>query len=289
MATNFKITFDLGSVLDIRSMVNKEVFPLLNQAVRAVAQKTASDWQQSVYQAKLWSGEKDKYAQSITWTMTGDFSAEVEATYRYAEEIEKGRPPRDLKRMLDTSLKVRTTEKGKRFLVIPFRHNTPGNDAHAPAMSNAVHDMVKDMASSTITGQSQRPSGEVTTLSPKSGMAPAAKQTPFLSNPKTKNASQVNRNAYAWGDRLTAAALKSAGVMPIEAKYREGMRRFDTSTPGGAKSSQYLTFRIMMEGSTGWIVAAQPGQNIARGVQEAMQPKAQAAFAEAIKRTLAPK
>lgn len=285
-SSEFKISFDLGSVLDVSAVVNKQVFPLLNQAVRGIAQQTMIDWQSAVYGAKLWSGEKDSYAKSITWRMTGDFSAVVEATYRYADEIETGRPPRDLKQMLNTSLKVRRTEKGKRFLVIPFRHNTPGNDALAPAMSQSVYDLAKVLAPSTITGQGERASGEVTRLSPSSGMHPAAKQKPFLSNAKTKSAQMVNKNNYSWGGRLTAAALKAAGVMPIEAKYRQGMRRFDTSTPGGGKSSTYLTFRIMMEGSSGWIVPAQPGQFIARGVTDKMKPKANAAFREAIKRTL---
>ncbi|MGL4458070.1 MAG: hypothetical protein ACRCUB_06685, partial [Plesiomonas shigelloides] len=88
------INFDLGSKLDMMKIVDKQVFPLLNQAVRAVAAQTAANWAQAVYSAKLWSGEKDAYAKSITWKMTGDFTGYVEATYKYAEDIENGRPAR---------------------------------------------------------------------------------------------------------------------------------------------------------------------------------------------------
>lgn len=285
----YSITFDLGTKLDVLSIVNKQIFPLLHQAVSAVAQQTASNWQQQVYKAKLWSGEKDAYAQSIKWQMTGDFSAVVEATYKHAQEIETGRPPRDLKKMLDTSQKVRRTEKGKRFLVIPFRHNTPGYGAHAKPMPTSVHTLAKKMVKSSITGTGLRPAGQVTRLSPKTGMHPSGRQTPFLSNPKTKSATMVASRNYAWGDRITKAALKQAGLSKEDQRLFAGMVRMKTNTPSGAKSSAYMTFRIMMEGSKGWVVPAQPGQFIAKKVVDDMIPKAQAAFAAAIKLTLSEK
>lgn len=282
----YTISFDLGSTLDITAMVNKAVFPLLHQSVNAIGKQTAENWKEAVYKAKLWSGEKDAYAQSITWKMTGDFSGYVEATYKHAEEIETGRPARDLKKMLDTSMKVRRTEKGKRFLVIPFRHNTPGHGAHAKAMPQAVHALADMMSKSSVTGAGLRPVGEVTRLSPKTGMHASANQTAFLSNPKTKQHSMTAKMSYAWGDRMSKAAMKEAGIDAATRKRYAGMVRMETSTPGGAKSSAFMTFRIMMEGSKGWVVPAQPGQYIAKKVAEDMQPKAEKVFQEAIKRTL---
>ena len=280
---NIKFSFDLGSTLDLQGIINKQVFPLLNQAVRAVAQQTASNWQANVYKAKLWSGEKDAYAATIKWSMTGDFTAVVESDYRYDQEIESGRPARDLKRMLGTSMKVRRTEDGRRFLVIPFRHNV------SKLEKAGIYDMASDLDASTITDQSERASGEVTRLSPTSGMSPSAKQTPFLSNTKTKQAQMVNKNHYAWGGALKKGAMKGAGIDPSVREWAQGMLRFDTSTPGGAKSSAFLTFRIMIEGSSGWVIPPQPGQDIAKKTAEAMQPKATKAFEEAIRRTLAKK
>lgn len=277
---NFKISFDLGAAFDVTGIVNRKVFPLLNQTVRAIAQQTASDWQKEVYQAKLWAGEKDAYAQSITWEMTGDFTAVIESDYKHAAEIEDGRPSRDLKRMLDTSEKVRRTKDGRRFLVIPMRHNI------AALQSAGIYDMAGALSPSTIVGQSQRASGEVTNLSPTSGMSPAAKQTGFLSNPNTKAAKTVNKNIYAWGQKMTKGAMKAAGVDAATRKWAQGMHRFDTSTPGGGKSSTFLSFRIMMEGSAGWVVPAQPGLHLARKVVDSMQPKANAAFAGAISAAL---
>lgn len=283
---SYSITFDLGSTLDITAIVNKAVFPLLHQSVNAIGKQTAEDWKEAVYKAKLWSGEKDAYADSITWRMTGDFSGYVEATYKHAQEIETGRPARDLKKMLDTSMKVRRTESGKRFLVIPFRHNTPGNGAHARPMPAAVHMLADQMSKSSVTGASLRPVGEVTRLSPKTGMHPSANQTAYLSNPNTKQHSMTAKMSYAWGDRLSKAALKASGADAATQKRYAGMVRMDTSTPGGGKSSAFMTFRIMMEGSKGWIVPAQPGLFLAKKVAEAMQPKADTVFREAIKRTV---
>lgn len=44
-----------------------------------------------------------------------------------------------------------------------------------------------------------------------------------------------------------------------------GMRKMDTSA-GKAKSSAYMTFRVMVEGSSKWIVPAKPGLYIVRDV-----------------------
>ena len=139
----YSISFDLGASFDITKIINAQVMPLLSQAVNAVGQATALKWQERVYKAKLWVGEKDAYANSIKWNFQpGSMSGYVEATYKYAEDIEKGRPARDLKKMLNTSLKVRrSASSGKRFLVIPLRHNTPGNGAHAKDMPQSIYAM----------------------------------------------------------------------------------------------------------------------------------------------------
>lgn len=281
----YSISFSASAKLDAVAGINAQVMPLLHQAVKAVAAQTAANWQESVLKAKLWSVERDAYAKSITWKMTGDFSALVESDYEHAQAIETGRPARDLKKMLDTSLKVRRTTKGKRFLVIPMRHGTPSTNTNP--MPGEVHKLAKAMSMSRVTAMGERPSGQVTVLSPKSGMHAAAKQTPYLSNPKTKSASAVAARTYAWGDRLSAAALKAAGLAPEVAKRYQGMVRMQTTTPGGKKSSAYLSFRIMMEGQTGkWVVKAQPGMHIAKQVAEDMQPKAEKAFQAAVKKTV---
>lgn len=256
---SYRITLDLGAQLELSAGIKADLFPLVNQAVNGIAQAAASRWIEAVQRAKLWSGEKDAYAKAISYKMTGDFSAVVEADYRNAYEIEHGRPARDLKRMLDTSMKVRQAKDGTRFLIIPFRHNTPGNSAHAPAMSAATYAQAKVLTMSTIVGHGRRVSG-----------------TGAMSI-KSRGPATVRQRKYTWGDRLAGANVS---------KNEQGMVRMNTATGEGKKSSSFLTFRVMSEKSSGWIIKPQPGLGLAKGVADEMQPLADAFITEAVKRSL---
>lgn len=264
MAAIFSIKVDLADVMTAaRGIINAEVLPRLNQAVSAVAQQATIDWKEAVQRAKLWSGEKGPYSESITWKMTGSFSAEVSSEYKYAAEIENGRPARDLKRMLDTSLKVRTTKTGRRFLIIPFRHQIPGANAIGQEMPQAVYDLARQLTPSRVIGTTRRRSGT---------QAMDIKTRKFLT---------VAQRKYSWGDSLPPPATAPAGR---RSKY-EGMYKFDTSS-GKSKSSTYLTFRVMSENSPGWVVPPKPGLYLVKGVVDRLQPLAERAFTEAIKRDL---
>jgi hypothetical protein len=256
----FRISVDLRSIPAAGQYVMARALPLLRQAVTAVAQQTRANWMEAVQRAKLWSGEKDAYAGSIKWEMTGELEALVWTDYKYAEEIENGRPAKDLKTMLNTSLKVRTSKKGKRYLIIPMRHGTPGSNANP--MPQGVYAIASQLSPSRIVGQGTRPSGT------------------GAFDFKTRQPIQVPRNIYAWGGRLVGAAAAGGN------KNHERMYRFDTTTPGGKRYSSYLTFRTMMEGSPGWIIGPRPGLHIVRTVVDEMKPLAEKAFEAAIERSL---
>lgn len=278
----YSITFAAGAQMQMTGVLYERALPLLRSAVESVAAMAAADWQESVHKAKLWSGERDAYANSITWRMTGALTAMVEAGYDKAGDIETGRGPYDMKRMLDTSSKVRRTLDGRRFLVIPMRHNAPGGSR---AMPSVVHTLAKKMAVSRVTSTSRRDAGEVVPLHPQYGMGSARPNTKYLSTPNTRQAATVAKHTYAWGDKITAQMLRQAGADKATAKRYAGMVRMNTST-GKAKSSSYMTFRIMMEGQTGkWILPAQPGMYLARDVAKRTQPRAEAAFAQAVAAT----
>nr|WP_281719987.1 hypothetical protein [Nitrosomonas nitrosa] len=255
----FKISVDLSEVISAgRDIITAETFPFLNQAIRTVAQQTKINWLESIEHARLWRGEKDAYKATIQWQMLNDFEALVWADYKYAEEIEQGRPPKDLKRMLNTSLKVRASQKGNRYLIIPFQHNTPSANATGQAMPDDIYDMAKMLSPSFVTGQTQRISGT------------------GAYDIRARKRLTVNQNIYKWGGSLEGDSIPNRFA---------GMRRFDTSA-GGARRSTYLTFRAMSEKSSGWIVPAKPGLFLAKTVAEAMQPKAIKVFQEAIRRTI---
>lgn len=264
----YDVRVDLAALLDgVSSVITAEVLPTVHQGVKAVASEAAYQWKDAVSKANLWDGEKQPYIDSIRWMMTGDFSALVSTDFSVAEEIENGRPPRDLKRMLDTSMKVRTVQSGKnagkRYMIIPFRHNTPGNVALAQAMPKDIYAKAKRLDASKVIGTGARLSG-----------------TGAMSL-KTKKAITVPQQSYKWGSKLPAglaAKLKETHATDIYA----GMVRFKTSA-GGGKSSSYMTFRVMMEGSPGWIVPAKQGLYLAKGVVDQIDLMAPKVFEQAIK------
>lgn len=258
MAGDYRISVDLSGVLLLVEDAVSAMLPQLSQAIAMTAEHGANEWKGSVWKAKLWVGEKQAYVKSIQWKMTGDFAAEIWTDYPRANEIEKGRPSRDLKDMLQTSRKTRVSAKGNKYLIIPFRHNTPGNDAHAPTMPSDIYDAARQLLSSKVLiAGSKKPATRLSA----SGHA-------------------VVQQSYKWNGRLPAgmaSKLKPHHVTDIYA----GMVKMNTSS-GKQKSSAYLTFRVMSELSSGWIIQARPGLEIASKVSDNLQPVLDAAVGKAV-------
>ena len=269
MARQFDISVDLSQLLAIGPLARARIFDNLAGSVQAVAAAGVERWQRAVLKAPLWDGERRAYSSTIHYRMTGPYSAEISSDYKYVEDIETGRPPFDLKRMLDTSMKVRTTKKGQRYLIIPMRHNTPGNSALAPAMPDNVYAEARNLGGSRITGRGVRPSG--------TGAWSLATHQPTV----------VRRNKYLWGGRLAAGMAPKLKPSHHSDPYA-GMVRFETHAPGRKQSSSYLTFRIMGEWQTDrWIIPAKPGLFIAQAVAESLQRTADLDFPAAIARDVA--
>ena len=255
---SFKI--DIPTPDEIAAKIDAFVLPRVAQAVSNIANKVQFDWKQAINNAKLWDQEKKAYMASITINMVTPMHAIVSSDYKYAEEIETGRPAKDLKKALLTSNKVRFVKNGKnagqRYLISPFRHNTEGNTALAPAMPSNVNKMAKMLSQSEV------------------------KKKHLVHNGGTgSNAKMIMRSKYKWGESLPA------GLAPKKAEHHKtdiyaGMVRMKTATGG----SSYLTFRVMGEWSSGWIVPPQPGQYIAKQVAENIQPVVNLVIQEAFKR-----
>lgn len=271
---SFDIVMDLSGILNVTPALKESAFARIHDAIGTIADRVYSQWAADVQNARLWSKEKNDYIDSITWDFTGAFSAEVISSYKYAADIETGRPERDLKKMLDTSMKVRRTEDGRRFLVIPLRHGAQGS---SNAMPFHIYQNARSLGKSSITGRNSRLSGEVTRLSPKSGMSKSENQSPFASSRKKGSDYAVRQRQYSWGDRLSGA-----GMSKQEKQKYAGMYRFQASS-GSESRSKYMTFRMMMEGSSGWVVPAKPGLYIAKQVAERIQPVANEIIAKAVK------
>ena len=239
--------------------------PSVARAVEQLAIAGQSRWREGVQAVPgLWIGERQAYMASIETRQISAYEWEIVSDYKYSEDIESGRPPRDLKRMLDTSMKVRLTKTGKRYLIIPMRHNTPGNSAHAPAMPAAIYAEASELKSSRITGHGRRLSG--------TGAHSVTTKQPF----------KVRSRKYAWGGRLSSDLAPKLAAHHRTDPYA-GMVRMKQSTGG----STYMTFRIMMEGSSGWVIPARPGMWIARAVAESLQRSADTDLPQAVIRDLA--
>jgi hypothetical protein len=248
------VDIDLGA---FQQEVLGQLFPIVTQAIASVAELGANQWRDAVMKARIAPFEKSAYADSIQWKMTGGFSAEIWADYKLAGEIETGRPARDLKQYLRTSRRTRISNSkkhpGQKYLIIPFRHNTPGYSAHSRPMPNLIHHAAKQLSKSSVVGSGIRISG---------------------------TGHPVSQSIYNWGGRLPAGMLPKAKPHHVTDLYA-GMVRMNTSA-GGGKSSAYLTFRVMGEWSIGWVVPAKPGLYLAREVSTGLQPVLEEALAKAV-------
>jgi hypothetical protein len=236
--------------------LNLQLEAAIAHAIQTTALTAQAAWQQTIMQTPgIWQPIRDRYAGSIQVEYSpGGMGARIYSDDPMATPIETGIPARDLKRMLDTSHKVRVTKTGQRYLIIPFRHNIPGNNALAGAMPDAIYAQAQHLTKSKITGQ----------VSMRSGLN--------ASDVRTQGPLMTMRNTYKWGGRLDG---------PDVAKRFKGMYRFDTSS-GKQNYSSYMTFRVMKEGSSGWIIPAQPGRYIVKAVSEQAQQMLQTEVQSAI-------
>ena len=91
------LSVDLSQLLGAGQEVTANIRARAAQVVVAVAEQAAYQWKDKVFKAHLWAGEKTPYVASITWESKGPLEAVVKSDYSLAEEIESGRPARDLK------------------------------------------------------------------------------------------------------------------------------------------------------------------------------------------------
>ena len=241
--------------------IGLQVTTHIGTLVAQTAVEARSRWGQKVMHANgIWDKEKHDYVHSLEIAKVHNLYHEVSTEYRYAGEIEKGRPAKDMKRMLDTSLKVRVAKggqhAGQRYLIIPFRHNTPGNSAHAPAMPKHVYQMAKGLTRSRVAGQGKR-------LSVTGAM-----------DIHTKKHLTVNQSQYKWGGRLPS------GTVPKMKPHHTTDIYSNMVKMGIGGHTQYMTFRIMGEWQTDkWITSPKPGNCIAQGVAREMKPNFEEAAA----------
>lgn len=269
---SFRIDINTDELLD--AAAGPEVHTRLLMTLYEVTDAVRNKWIEYAIGAPLPNGRtvpsylRQEYAKSITWTITGPLSTVVFSRLPQAGLIETGWPARDLKRMLDTSHKVKISKNGSRYLVIPFRH-AAFNKQHEDSgmtptglrmMPRSVHGMARGMSPSMVAASSSRH---------------------VASRIGAREPLRVASRRYVWGARLPP------GLAPKLAEHHKsdpyaGMVKFQNSNRGGSKDTSHLTFRIMSDRSSGWVVPPQPGLNVARTVADRMQPVAARIMAAAL-------
>lgn len=237
-----EIIVDISQLSSALAEARIKIDEFAHAAVERVSGQMTQRWRDMVkYAPGLRPDERREYLTSIDWNFDGPASAVVSSSYKNASQIEEGRPAYDMKQMLQTSIKTKISKDGKRYLTIPFRHNTPGQNALAAAMPQSIHNKAKRLTASYHKSYSD----------PRMNWELAFGRAPRLTE---------------WGGRL------GAGLAPKLQQHHKtdpyaGMVRMSGERPTGRKqASQYLTFRTMSESSSGWIKKPQPGLFILRDV-----------------------
>jgi len=265
----FRIAIDLESLIPVGSALDSSTLPNLSKAVQDITELAYAQWRQYAQGEPMPNGKviqmrSGAYLKSITLRQTGEFSAEVFSDIDYAASIENGRPAYDMKKMLDSSYKVRITKDGRRYLIIPFRHQTPGAVGTDNTMPAEVHDWWQGKAPSHIVRTGHRLSGtgayEIHTRE-------------RITTPTLK---------YFWGARLNKDDLADLGITGKAAKQMAGMVNFRQPGASGSKQSGFITFRMMVEGGKGWMAKATEGKHPAQQVSEMFRPIAEEAFKGAL-------
>ena len=166
-------------------------------------------------------------------------------TVPHAAAIEHGIPSYDMKKALYTSSKVKISKKGKRYLIIPFRHGAPGAGGKSAStlktMPKNIYQRAKNLPFSVQTGKIRSANLGGRSLR---GVGNQGRRSQIA----VRSANNLNKfvmraNPYTWKSSPYA-----------------GMIRIPRGTTGGG---YYMTFRIMHEDSHGWIHPGTPPMRLA--------------------------
>lgn len=258
-------TQGLGNVIFALQAIGENRLPATAMAVRDSAEAVQRRWIQNTKGAGFRYSKGD-YLQGITEGMVYPYQGSVYSgavinLALSASWIEHGTAPHDMKKMLFTSAKVRISAKGKRYLIIPFRHGTPSAGSHEGGlgesratlrtMPKAVYAMAK-----TLTRSRQLSAYKVQSANRGKGMAV--------------------RYTYRWAGKLTQGDLEAAGLGKTnrrphwKASPYAGMVRFPAHENTG--QSTYMTFRVMHEDSNGWLHPGTAPRKLAEMTANQMEP-----------------
>lgn len=278
-------------------------FVELRTAVRHVGETLQQEW------VRLASGEfvnrsSGAYvngirgAESLSYPYEGNpLAVGVFNVARHAAAIEYGHAAFNLAERIrwGRTSKSRLSKGGRWYIVVPFRHYTKGRvgegatpGREARAMPTAIHEIVKrmdfgerltfDMGRlsrgrwAAAMSHKGREVGAMRGVGPSGArlVSPTSARAQAFGEPTT-------RSSRSFGAHLLAAATGRAPGPPAlhhQSSMYEGMVK-----SGSPRHEQYMTFRVITQGSQWWI-PAQTGAHVAERVATTMGPAVREALAE---------
>lgn len=238
-----------------------------------------------------------KYAESIrpgeqlAMADVGYFKGTVVAVDPVAGDIEFGRAPWDMKDMLLSGRKVKRSTKGKRYLVVPFRHGHAGDKdtLHFPAMPKDIYAAAKQLDfynSAQKTGKlrivrnSERRLSGYKVLKQHNALS-------FGTKPQKGRSYHVltgTEGAYPPRLHEITRNRKSGHDLaePIRYQHKSGIYE-RMMRMNGPKQAEYRTFRVVSDNSdpSSWWHPGWHPHRIAEGIVEVMQPRIERVLEEA--------
>lgn len=273
-------TEDLGVLAEHLQRASRGGYPRYQEGMR-----TALDHVRTTWISMASSGEVGFRCRSSAHGYLGALAAEQAIEYPragsmfvgavrpdvpYADVVDFGAPPRDMKPDLLAGRKTRISKKGEPYIIIPFRHGIPGTTT-MPAMPVTVYRQAQRLAFSPTVGtygalniHGQMIRRKVTAWGAGHGgeMGPA----------------RLGASAYGQRTKLTPRLL---GLPPYTWKtgLYAGMVR--VGRPGHAG---YLTFRAVSEKSdpSSWIHPGIRPSHISQRVAEKARPEVVRILSEAL-------
>lgn len=243
-----------------------EVLPNVTSAMAALAEQMQQLWQSYAAGVEMPNGQTIKprsgeYLRSIQLRRNTPFDYFIFSDSPYAAALEHGTDAYDMHQWLNTSMKVRRAKNGRKYLIIPFRWGTSGAVGFGRnTMNQDEQRIMRQLAPSRVVGMTTRLSGQ-------DGVTP------------------IPQSKYRFGGRLNIRQHGDLFQTKI-GRHMNGMVKFQGDRSGN-KDTQYLTFRVMSEGSAGWIRRAQPGKFPAQQTSQTMTLVAQRVLERALQADLA--
>lgn len=203
-----------------------------------------------------------------------DLAVAIMNTAPYARILEDGHQGYHLPERINWSgPNVRTSKDGRRYLIIPFRHYTPGSKAGGTSTMRARSQMSKEVyfdAKQALVGNRATPA------------ARAARERLEAAGPRLSRAYSIPTFPTALRRRAELEEGRP-GYTHRAGPYAGLTRRVQRTAGGGEQGAGFFTFRALTEDSVGWHIPAFPGYHAAARTVDAVRDDVRELVGDAVR------